>query len=147
VWACVMLWGCLRESSGAAVAWPVWLAWLGAVPHLDKWAHMGMHAVLAGLLWWAVYGWAQQRRQGCMADEGVADGRLARWNPWWGVAIVLVCASFGGLIEGLQWGLTDTRSAEWLDALANTVGASVSVLGLTLLSPLWMRWRVRKLSK
>lgn len=42
--------------------------------------------------------------------------------------MVLVCAGYGGVIELLQAGVAPTRSAEWLDALANAAGASLAVL-------------------
>ena len=42
--------------------------------------------------------------------------------------MVLLCAGYGGVIELLQAGLSTTRSAEWLDALANAAGASLAVL-------------------
>jgi VanZ family protein len=35
---------------------------------------------------------------------------------------------YGGVIELLQAGFSTTRSAEWLDALANAAGASLAVL-------------------
>lgn len=99
-WAAAMAWGCLQEASGAAPGW-----W--RLPHIDKLAHAGMHALLAWLLW----------RGARRASVGGAVG------------IVLLCAAYGLAIEWGQWQFTLTRSAEALDAVANTLGA---MLGVTL---------------
>ena len=99
-WAAAMAWGCLQEASGAAPGW-----W--RLPHIDKLAHGGMHALLAWLLW----------RGARRASVGGAVG------------IVLLCATYGLAIEWGQWQFTLTRSAEALDAVANTLGA---MLGVTL---------------
>lgn len=95
-----MAWGCLQEASGAAPGW-----W--RLPHIDKLAHAGMHALLAWLLW----------RGARRASLGGAVG------------VVLLCAAYGLAIEWSQWQFTLTRSAEALDAVANTLGA---MLGVTL---------------
>ena len=97
-----MAWGCLQEASGAAPGW-----W--RLPHIDKLAHAGMHALLA----WLRPHWRGARR----ASVGAAVG------------IVLLCAAYGLAIEWGQWQFTLTRSAEALDAVANTLGA---MLGVTL---------------
>lgn len=101
-----MAWGCLQEATGASPGW-----W--RLPHIDKLAHAGMHALLAWLLW-----------------RGVARDTLRI-----GVVIVLMCAAYGLAIEWGQWQFTLTRSAEALDVLANTLGAT---LGVTL-----ARWSPR----
>jgi VanZ family protein len=99
-WAAAMAWACLQEASGAAPGW-----W--RLPHIDKLAHAGMHGLLAWLLW----------RGARRASLGGAMG------------VVLLCAAFGLAIEWGQAQFTLTRSAEALDALANTLGA---MLGVTL---------------
>lgn len=97
-WAAAMAWGCLQEASGAP---PGWLR----VPHIDKLAHGGMHAVLAWLLYF-----------------GVGSNALTRR-----IAIVFVCAGYGLSIEWGQWYFTLTRSAEAFDVLANSLGAIMGV--------------------
>lgn len=99
-WAAAMAWGCLQEASGAAPGW-----W--RLPHMDKLAHAGMHGLLAWLLW----------RGARRASVGGALG------------IVLLCAAYGLAIEWAQAQFTLTRSAEALDAVANTL---VAMLGVTL---------------
>lgn len=108
-WAAAMAWGCLQEATGASPDW-----W--RLPHIDKLAHAGMHALLAWLLW-----------------RGVARDTLRT-----GVVIVLMCAAYGLAIEWGQWQFTLTRSAEAFDVLANTLGA---MLGVTL-----ARWNPRNAS-
>lgn len=108
-WAAAMAWGCLQEASGAP---PGWLC----LPHIDKMAHAGMHALLAWLLW-------RSARARSLRTAG---------------AIVALCAAYGLGIEWAQWQFTLTRSAEALDALANTLGA---LLGVTL-----GRWQLRSRS-
>ena len=108
-WAAAMAWGCLQEATGASPGW-----W--RLPHIDKLAHAGMHALLAWLLW-----------------RGVARDTLRT-----GVVIVLMCAAYGLAIEWGQWQFTLTRSAEAFDVLANTLGAT---LGVTL-----ARWNPRNAS-
>jgi len=95
-----MAWACLQEAGGAAPGW-----W--RLPHVDKLAHAGMHALLAGLLWYGRSG----------AQNAVRTG----WR------IVLLCAAYGLFIEWGQAQFTLTRSAEALDALANTAGAILGV--------------------
>lgn len=58
----------------------------------------------------------------CSAARGL------RWAAGQALAVVLFCAGYGGVIELLQAGVAPTRSAEWLDALANATGASLAVL-------------------
>lgn len=99
-WAATMAWGCLQEASGAAPGW-----W--RLPHVDKLAHAGMHGLLAWLLW----------------HDRARSGNTART----GMHIVLLCAAYGLCIEAGQALFTLTRSAEALDALANTAGAAIGV--------------------
>lgn len=97
-WAAAMAWGCLQEASGAAPGW-----W--RLPHVDKLAHAGMHGLLAWLLWHGT----------------------SRNAAWTGMRIALLCAAYGLGIEAGQALFTLTRSAEALDALANTAGAVTGV--------------------
>lgn len=99
-WAAAIAWGCLQEAGGAAPGW-----W--RLPHVDKLAHAGMHGLLAWLLW-------QSRSS---AKNAIRNG----------LHIVLLCAVWGLCIEWGQAQFTLTRSAEALDALANTVGAFIGV--------------------
>ncbi|MEX8194486.1 VanZ family protein [Comamonas guangdongensis] len=113
-WALFVLWGCLNETGASGGLVLRLFPFLRGFEYLDKLVHAGLHAVLASLLWWTGVIRAQVRRR--------------RWAARHAVAIVLLCASYGGLIELLQAGFTSTRGAEWLDELANATGAGLAVL-------------------
>ncbi len=100
-WVAAMAWGCLQEAGGSASGWLRL-----ALPHQDKLAHAAMHALLAWLLW---------RSSGAGRPSTTAAG------------IVAFCAAYGLALEWGQWQFTLTRSAEALDALANTLGAALGV--------------------
>lgn len=100
-----MAWGCLQEAGGSATGWLRL-----SLPHQDKLAHAGMHALLAWLLW-----------------RSVCAGRADRPIPASAACIVGLCAAYGLGLEWGQWQFTLTRSAEVLDVLANTLGAVIGV--------------------
>ena len=113
-WALFMLWGCLNETGSSDGLILRLFPFLRGFEHSDKLVHAGLHAVLAGLL--------------CCAGLARAHAMGLRWTAGQALAVVLICAGYGGVIELLQAGVAPTRSAEWLDALANAVGASLAVL-------------------
>lgn len=113
-WALFILWGCLNETGSSGGLIHRLLPFLRGLEHTDKLVHAGLHAVLAGLL--------------CCAGLARAHAMGLRWTAWQALAVVLICAGYGGMIELLQAGVAPTRSAEWLDALANAAGASLAVL-------------------
>ena len=80
-----------------------------AIPHFDKIGHFALFGVQAGLLGW---GWRR---------TGLPHAVCAAW---------LACALWAGVSEGLQAWLTVDRAAEWLDALADVLGASLALAGL-----------------
>lgn len=117
-WALFVLWGCLNESGSSGGLILRLFPFLHDFDHTDKLVHAGLHAVLASLLWWT--GIARMAAQ--------PRAKALSWSACHALFVVLLCAAYGGLIELLQAALTSTRGAEWLDALANTLGASVAVL-------------------
>lgn len=78
---------------------------LSHTPFIDKWVHIAMYAGTCTVLWWE-YLRSHARRRG--------RGLLA-----WAVAAPILMS---GLIELLQAGLTTTRSGDWWDLAANTIG-------------------------
>ncbi len=80
----------------------------------DKLVHFITYAVLSG--WFSLL---------------AAGGR-------WLLAIWIGLGVFGIAIEGLQ-GLTDHRSAEWADVVANSLGAAGGLLGYFTFLPRWLR--------
>ena len=78
---------------------------LSHTPFIDKWVHIAMYAGTCTVLWWE-YLRSHARRRG--------RALLA-----WAVAAPILMS---GLIELLQAGLTTTRSGDWWDLAANTIG-------------------------
>lgn len=90
---------------------------LSHVRLIDKWTHFVMYGGTSLVIWW------EYRRQHRRPDYR----RLLLWG-------LLAPALMGGLLELLQEYATTTRSGEWLDAVADAVGALLgSALGLLLL--------------
>ena len=114
-WALFVLWGCLNETGASGGLILRLFPLLRGFEYTDKLVHAGLHAVLASLL----------------CCTGMVHAH-ARGLPWaaarQALAVVLICAAYGGVIELLQAGFTSTRGAEWLDALANTTGAALAVM-------------------
>ncbi len=82
------------------------------VPFMDKWTHMVMYGGLCSVLW------TEYLRRHNMRIE-VRKATL----------LGLVCPIFmSGLLELAQEYLTTSRSGEWLDLLANSVGAFAAYL-------------------
>ena len=125
-WALFVLWGCLTETGASGGLVLRLFPFLKGFAYTDKLVHAGLHGVLASLLWWT----AVMR----------AKARGLRWEASLALAIVLFCAAYGGVIELLQASFTTTRGAEWLDALANTTGASLAV-------PFWQGLRALCIKK
>lgn len=117
-WSLFVLWGCLNETGASGGLILRLFPFLQGTAHADKLVHASLHGVLATLLWWA----------GALRARSL--GRA--WALAQAACVVGLCAVYGGLIEMLQAMFTATRGAEWLDALANTVGAGLAVL-------LWQR--------
>lgn len=78
---------------------------LSHTPFIDKWVHIAMYAGTCTVLWWE-YLRSHARRRG--------RALLA-----WAVAAPILMS---GLIELMQAGLTTTRSGDWWDLAANTIG-------------------------
>ena len=86
------------------------------VPFIDKWTHLVMYGGTTSVIWW---------------EYLRCHDRLVGWK--------LVLLAFlgpilmSGLIELLQAYATTTRSGEWLDFAANTLGVCLgNVVGLLL---------------
>jgi len=86
---------------------------LDNVRFIDKWTHLVMYGGTCLVIWWE-YSRRHQRSQ-------VDNRRLIIWG-W--LAPVLM----GGLLELLQAYATTTRSGDWLDFAANTLGATLGAL-------------------
>lgn len=93
---------------------------LDDVPLMDKWVHMLMYAGVATAVWFDAYRSRDDRR--------VTPAILLR--------AVLFPILLGGALELWQKYLTDCRSGEWLDFVADTIGTLVALpVGLWLVRP------------
>ncbi|MFW5701050.1 MAG: VanZ family protein [Cyclobacteriaceae bacterium] len=105
-----------------SIAWCIIIVWLSLtssnkIPkistsiEIDKIAHVIMYLVFSILL---IAGFDQ--------DNNLKTSKKYRYLA------LFIALSIGLLMEILQMGVTETRSAEWLDMLANTIGATLGVL-------------------
>lgn len=83
---------------------------LGRIPHLDKLVHFGMYFVMSALLWW-------NARRGYRLPKRAAY-----------VVALIFPILFSGAVELLQAYATDYRGGDWLDFLANSLGALAGTL-------------------
>lgn len=83
----------------------------------DKWAHIIMYFGFSVTIWW----------------EYLHQHRQRSWKRLL-VGATLAPAVMSGLLELAQEYLTNCRSGEWLDLLANCVGVSLGALVGTMLS-------------
>ena len=84
------------------------------VPYADKWVHVLMYAALA------VAAFADCRSQG-----------LSR-GAW--AFLLLLPLIYGGMLELLQEFCTATRSGDWIDLLADTIGGWLALATCALIS-------------
>ena len=81
------------------------------VPFIDKWTHLVMYAGTCSVMWWEYLRCHQ---------------RLVGWKlflfAWLGPILM------SGCIELLQAYCTTTRSGEWLDFAANSIGVTLGCL-------------------
>ena len=75
------------------------------VQFIDKWTHLVMYGGTCGVIWWEYLHHHQQLNK----------RKLLLWP-------LLGMISLGGVMELLQAYCTTTRSGEWLDFYADTVG-------------------------
>ena len=97
---------------------------LDDVEFIDKWTHLVMYGGTSAVIWW----------------EYLRSHRIINWHRllWIAVAGMMV---LGGVIELLQAYCTTTRSGEWLDFIADTVGV---LIGSGLGCLMYIGWHKRK---
>ena len=90
---------------------------LSKVKFIDKWTHLVMYGGTCLVIWWEY-----RRKHG--------QPNYPRLITWGWLALVLM----GGVLELLQEYTTTTRSGDWLDFAANTLGATLgSVIGFLMI--------------
>jgi VanZ family protein len=97
---------------------------LDEVPNIDKLVHTCMYGGLCFMIW----------LEYLRSHRSLDRARLTLWA-------VLAPIAMSGLIELLQAYATTTRSGDWLDFVANSLGALLAIpVGLYVLRPmLWKR--------
>ena len=87
------------------------------VHFIDKWTHMVMYGGTCSVIWWEY-----------LRCHSTPDWRKLFLFAW--LAPVLM----SGLLELIQAYCTTNRAGEWLDFVANTVGATIgNLIGLLML--------------
>lgn len=87
------------------------------VPLIDKWVHFVMYGFLSFVIWGET-----------IVNEKRDNTKKAAW--WLLIFGCISPALLGGLLEIAQATLTTTRSGEWLDFYADSIGAVLgSILG------------------
>lgn len=98
------------------------------VPGLDKLVHSAMYGGLCLIVWWEYV-----RKHATLYWP-----RLLTWNV---AAPILL----GGLVEILQAYCTTTRSGDWWDFAADTLGVLLAFpIGYFCLRPIARRWHTKK---
>ena len=104
---------------------------LDNVKFIDKWTHLVMYGGTCSVIWW-------EHLRLCKKETRRPNLRALFWFALVGMIIL------GGLVELGQAYCTTTRSGEWLDFYADTVGTLLALpVGLWLVRPharrLWQR--------
>ena len=97
----------------------------------DKWTHLVMYGGTASVMWLEYW----RRHAPITQHPSPNTHHLSKLWLWAGIGLSLM----GGLLELIQAYLTTTRSGEWLDFVADSIGAlGVCLIG-TLLSVFFSR--------
>ena len=89
---------------------------LEGVPLIDKWVHFVMYASLSIAMW---------------IDQRNSHQPCPMAYYLW---MFILPSCLGGLLELVQAYLTTCRSGEWLDAIADTIGAVIGTAGCFIIS-------------
>ena len=92
---------------------------LEGVPLIDKWVHFLMYAVMSVAMW---------------IDQRNSTQPLSITYYLW---MLIIPSCLGGILELVQAYLTTCRSGEWLDAIADTIGAVIGTVGCYLIRWIW----------
>ena len=92
---------------------------LEEVPLIDKWVHFLMYAALSASMW--------------------LDRKLLHLpiSASYFILMLLLPSLLGGLLELVQAYLTTCRSGEWLDAVADAIGAVIGTVVCYFVSLIW----------
>ena len=94
---------------------------LEGVPLIDKWVHFVMYASLSIAMW---------------IDQKNAHQPL---SPTFYLLMIVLPSCLGGILELVQAYITTCRSGEWLDVIADTIGAVIGTVGCFIIGLIWNR--------
>ena len=94
---------------------------LEGVPLIDKWVHFVMYASLSIAMW---------------IDQKNVHQPL---SPTFYLLMIVLHSCLGGILELVQAYLTTCRSGEWLDVIADTIGAAIGTVGCFIIGLIWNR--------
>lgn len=86
-------------------------------PHIDKLAHLTMYSILSFLL---LAGYSSRKNRDLSNSRGN--------HKYINIIVFILSSIFGIIVEALQYSLTDYRSGDYLDAIANTIGVIVGII-------------------
>ena len=94
---------------------------LEGVPLIDKWVHFVMYASLSLAMW--------------IAKKNAPQPLSPSFYLW----MIVLPSCLGGILELVQAYLTTCRSGEWLDVIADTIGAVIGTVGCFIIGLIWNR--------
>ncbi|MBB1148754.1 VanZ family protein [Myroides sp. NP-2] len=106
LWTCFIVYACLAEAS------TIPKTSFFNIPNRDKIAHCAFYFVFS-LIWFLFH------------SKKNTDRRTKRRI---GIVIFTIATFFGGCIELCQYYFTSSRSAEWADFFANSLGSAVGII-------------------
>lgn len=86
---------------------------LDGIQGIDKIVHVCMYLGLSGMLWLEFL-------------HNHVKNHAPLWHAWVGACLLPLL--YGGIVEILQETLTDNRSGDWIDFLADAIGVSLAAL-------------------
>lgn len=94
---------------------------LEGVPLIDKWVHFVMYASMSIAMW--------------IDQRNCHQPLLLSFYLW----MLILPSCLGGIMELVQAYLTTCRSGEWLDVIADVIGAVIGTAGCFIISLIWNR--------
>ncbi|WP_413511490.1 VanZ family protein [Myroides odoratus] len=106
LWTCFILYACLAEASSIP------RTSFFNIPNKDKVAHFTFYFVFS--LVWFLFSCKKNNKR--------------KRNRRIGIVIFTIATFLGAMIELGQYYLTNSRSAEWADFIANSLGSAIGIL-------------------
>ncbi len=101
---------------------------LESVPFFDKWVHFVMYGAMSVTMW-----------LDANRFKLPFSLRMRRLGMWFYVAMIVIPSAFGGLMELVQAYLTTVRSGDFIDFLADAVGAVIGTVVCKLIQSIWLQ--------